>query len=61
MKKLLFAVLMLASVSAYAGMWILQNSYYSAGTGWLCTYQLSGANYTTTIISQSMCSPVINQ
>lgn len=61
MKKLIFAVLLSVSASAYAGMWSLVHSEFVAGTGWICTYQLQGTNYTATIISRSYCQMFVNQ
>lgn len=61
MSKLWVAVLLLVSASAYAGMWSLVHSEFVAGTGWVCTYQLQGTGYTSTIISRSYCQMFINQ
>jgi len=59
MKKLLFVALLAISTSAFAGMWLLIASDYQPGTGWICTYELSGTQYQATIISAEMCRQVI--
>lgn len=61
MKKIIIAALLLMTTHAHAGMWELKNSDYVAGTGWICTYQLSGTNYQSTIISNGYCRPYIFQ
>ncbi len=50
MKKLIIAVLFLVSTSAFAETWTLVNSE-ATSQGWVCTYQLQGTNYQTTIFN----------
>lgn len=61
MRRLLMAVLLSVSASAYAGTWMLVHSEVVFGTGWLCTYQLQGTGYTSTIISRSYCQMFVYQ
>lgn len=61
MRKLIFALLFVISASAYAGTWSFVHSEFVAGTGWVCTYQLQGTGYTSTIISRSYCQMFVNQ
>ena len=60
MKKLIFAVLLMVSTSAFAGMWALVRSEF-AGNGWICTYKLQGTNHVATIFSKSYCQGFIYQ
>lgn len=51
------AVMILLSIPAYAGqVWILVDSQYS-GREWYCTYQLSGTEITSQVVSSTPCEP----
>jgi len=56
MKKVIFAILLVLSFNAHAGMWTLVHHEYLNG-GWMCTYQQGG--YQTTIRSASFCQSYI--
>ena len=60
MKKLLIALALLVSTSAYAVTWILVHQEYG-GDAWVCTYRLMGTNYETIIVSNSFCQTFIYQ
>ena len=61
MKRILFAVLMVASFAVQAGgMWRLVHSEFVSG-GWMCTYQLDGSRYVSTIFTKSYCQSLIYQ
>lgn len=60
MKKLIFAVLLSVSASAYAGTWNLVNSEF-VNNGWMCTYQLQGTSYTATMFAKGYCPMSIYQ
>lgn len=60
MKKLLFAVLMVFSVNAFAGMWSLVKADF-VGNGWMCTYSLDSTNYVSTIFSKGYCQSYVYQ
>ena len=60
MKYIILSALLGFSINAQAAMWFLVHSEYVSGT-WMCTDQLQGGNYQTTIASSNTCQMFINQ